>query len=242
MSPTSAPVLPLLSPGKTPTARATVPPTTTLNQAPSALPGIDGAIALSNGNGNSLNGSSGSVYLSPEGFFFANSATLYIADSGDPKNGSTSGSGNGGPGDGGLQKWSLVNGHWQLDYTLSAGLGLVANDNDTSTGHGVSGLLGLTGKVVNGNVELFATSYVMGDTDQTYLYGISDTLAATQASQASGETFTTLEAAAADTEFKGVSFAPVTPVPLPPGLPLFLGGLAIFGFAARRTSGLARLS
>lgn len=218
------------------------PPTTTLNAAPTALPGINGAISLSNGNGNSLNGSSGSVYLSPEGFFFANSSTLYIADSGDPKNGSTSGSGNGGPGDGGLQKWSLVSGHWQLDYTLSAGLGLVANDNDAGTGHGVSGLLGLTGKVVNGNVELFATSYVMGDTDQTYLYGISDVLANTQASQASGETFTTLEAAAADTEFRGVSFAPVTPVPLPPGLPLFVGGLAIFGLAARRTSGLAPLT
>jgi hypothetical protein len=219
------------------------PPTTPLNAQPTALPGINGAITLSNGNGNTLNGSSGAAYLSPENFFYADATTLYVADSGDPKNGSTAGTGSlggpgaGGLGDGGLQKWSLINGTWQLDYTLSAGLGLVANDDNTSTGHGVSGLLGLTGKVVNGYVELFATSYVMGDTDQTYLYGISDVLGDTQASQVSGETFTTLEAAPADTDFRGVAFAPVAPVPLPPSLPLLLGGgLAVFGLAARRTS------
>ncbi len=91
-------------------------------------------------------------------------------------------------GDGGLQKWSLVNGTWQLDYTLSAGLDLVAN----SAGHGVSGLYGLTGKVVGNSVEFFATSFVLGDTDQTYLYGITDTLSDTSASQASGESFATL--------------------------------------------------
>jgi hypothetical protein len=210
------------------------PPTTTLNQQPTALPGISGAVTLSNGNGNTINGSSGSAFLSPEGFFYANSTTLYVADSGDPKNGSTSGSGNGGPGDGGLQKWSLVNGTWQLDYTLSAGLNLVLNDNDTGTGHGVSGLFGLTGKVVGNSVELFATSSVLGDTDQTYLYGITDTLSATSASQVTGEDFTTLAAAPADSDFKGVAFAPV---PLPPSVTMLLGGLGLFGtFAVRRGS------
>jgi hypothetical protein len=209
-------------------------PTTTLNQQPTALPGINGAVALSNGNGNSINGSTGSAYLSPEGFFYANSTTLYVADSGEPKNGSSQGTANGpNPGDGGLQKWSLVNGSWQLDYTLAAGLNLVPNDNDetSGTGHGVSGLEGLAGKVVNGQVELFATSYVLGDTDQTYLYGITDTLGNTTASQAAGESFTTLAAAPADSEFKGVSFAPV---PLPSGISLLLGGLAAFGIVARR--------
>jgi hypothetical protein len=209
-------------------------PTTTLNQQPTALPGINGAVTLANGNGNSINQSTGSAYLSPENFFYANSTTLYVADSGEPKNGSSQGSAGGpNPGDGGLQKWSLVGNTWQLDYTLSAGLNLVPNDNDETSGvgHGVSGLEGLTGKVVNGQVELFATSYVLGDTDQTYLYGISDTLADTTAAQAGSESFTTLAAAPADSEFKGVAFAPV---PLPSGISLLLGGLAAFGIVARR--------
>jgi hypothetical protein len=81
----------------------------------------------------------------------------------------------------------------------------------------------LTGKVVGGQVELFATSYVLSDTDQTYLYGIADTLSATSASQVTSESFTTLEAAPADAEFKGVSLAPV---PLPSPLLLLLSGLA----------------
>jgi hypothetical protein len=137
-------------------------------------------------------------------------------------------------GDGGLQKWTLVGSTWQLDYTLSGGLNLVQNDDDQNIAnlHGVSGLYGLTGKVVGNTVELFATSYVLGDTDQTYLYGITDTLADTSASQVTGESFTTLEAAPADSEFKGVSFAPA-PVPLPPGLALLLSGLAAIGIASR---------
>ena len=204
------------------------PPTTTLNQQPTALPGLNGAITLSNGNGNSVNGSSGSAYLSPENFFYANSTTLYVADTGLSKNG-TQGTATGNLGDGGLQKWSLVNGTWTLDYTLSTGLNLVAN----TSSHGVSGLYGLTGKVVGNEVELFATSYVLGDTDQTYLYGLTDMLSDTSASQVTGEDFTTLEAAPADSEFKGVSLAPV---PLPPGLPLLLGGLVAVGLVARRSN------
>jgi hypothetical protein len=204
------------------------PPTTTLNQQPTALPGLNGAITLSNGNGNSINGSSGSAYLSPENYFYANSTTLYVADTGLSKNG-TQGTASGNLGDGGLQKWSLVNGTWTLDYTLATGLNLVAN----TSSHGVSGLYGLTGKVVGNEVELFATSYVLGDTDQTYLYGITDALSDTSASQVTGEDFSTLEAAPADSEFKGVSLAPV---PLPPGFPLLLGGLVMVGLIARRAN------
>jgi hypothetical protein len=187
------------------------PPTTTLNQQPTALPGLNGAITLANGNGNSVNGSSGSAYLSPENFFYANSTTLYVADTGLSKNG-TQGTAT-----------------WTLDYTLSTGLNLVAN----TSSHGVSGLYGLTGKVVGNEVELFATSYVLGDTDQTYLYGLTDMLSDTSASQVTGEDFTTLEAAPADSEFKGVSLAPV---PLPPGLPLLLGGLVAVALVARRSN------
>jgi hypothetical protein len=163
---------------------------------PTALPGISQSITLTAGEENGINdGFVGkAVNLSPENFFFANSTTLYVADSGNPKEG--------GLGDGGLQKWSLVSGTWQLDYTLSAGLNLVAN----TAIEGTTGLIGLTGTVVGDTVYLYATNATIGDTDQTYLYGITDSLAAT--SLPTDESFTTLETAAADTNIRGVSFAP----------------------------------
>ncbi len=59
-----------------------------------------------NSTGNGLNAGV-QINLSPENYFFANSTTLYVADSGDPKNNSATSS----LGDGGLQKWSLVSGN-----------------------------------------------------------------------------------------------------------------------------------
>jgi hypothetical protein len=186
---------------------------------------IPGTIALSNGNGNNVNASSGKIYMSPENYFLANSTTMYVADGGDPKAG--------GLGDGGLQKWTLSNGTWTLDYTLSAGLNLVSDKSASGT----SGLFGLTGEVVGNQVELFATNSTLTDLGQTYLYGISDTLSATSASQVTGESFSVLATAPADTNFKGVAFAPV---PLPTSLSLFLSGLSALGamtlFASRRSS------
>jgi len=54
-------------------------------------------------------------------------------------------------------------GTWTLEYTLSAGLNLVNNANVSTTDPtlpGVTGLFGLTDKIVGNQVELFATSYV----------------------------------------------------------------------------------
>ncbi len=175
----------------------------TAGATPTILPGISQSVTLGGGNGNGVNGSSGSVNISPENFFFANSSTLYVADGGNPKGG--------GLGDGGLQKWSLNNGAWTLDYTLSSGLNLVSNKtaDPGAGGQATTGLIGLTGQVnANGTVSLYATNATVGDLNQTALYGVTDTLADTTAAQASGEGFSTLATAAPDTNIRGVAFAP----------------------------------
>ena len=179
---------------------------------PTKLPGFGnsggtGKVTLTAGQTNGINQTAKEINLSPENFFFANATTLYVADSGAPKNDSVTNDSNGSTlGDGGLQKWSLVNGNWVLDYTLSDGLNLVAN----SGSFGTTGLLGLTGVVINGQVYLYATNYTIGDLDPTFLYGITDDLASI--AKPAGETFTQLAAAPADSNFKGVALLP-TPEP-----------------------------
>ena len=169
---------------------------------PTTLVGIGGTVTLTAAQENTVNSSDvgTTVHLSPENFFFASPNVLYVADGGDPKEG--------GLGDGGLQKWVLTNGTWTLAYTLSQGLDLVP---DTATS-GTTGLIGLTGTVVGGTVELYATNSTLGDLDQTYLYGITDTLASTTGA---GESFTTLVTAAPDTNIRGIAFAPSATTPTP---------------------------
>ena len=193
----------------------------TVATTPTILAGISNSVTLVAGQGNGIS-VTGKANLSPENFFFANSTTLYVADGGQPKRG--------GLGDGGLQKWSLVNGGWSLDYTLSAGLDLVAN---TATS-GTSGLIGLTGKDVGGEVELFATNSTLGDEDQTYLFGIEDSLSATTLPK--GESFSILDTAAPDTNIRGVAFAPTLAVPEPANGALLVAGVALLGFIGRRRS------
>ncbi len=213
------------------------PPSTTLynaNNGPTQLAGTGtstGKYTTTALTGNAFNAGL-QINLSPEGYFFANSTTLYIADSGDGKQTSATSP----AGDGGLQKWSFSSGTWNLDYTLYQGLNLVKNPVfDNTVTSGTTGLQALTGHVdSNGNVELFATNYTVNGTDQTYLYGITDTLAATTlAADLNSHTFTTLATAPTDTTFKGVSFAPtVDPVPEP--ATLFVSGSALLFLAGLR--------
>ncbi|MCJ2131308.1 beta strand repeat-containing protein [Methylobacterium sp. E-045] len=167
---------------------------------PSALSGIGGSVVLTEAQTNTVNGGAvgTKVYLSPENFFFANDTTLYVADSGLPKQG--------GVGDGGLQKWVYQGSKWVLQYTLSDGLGIVSG----GASEGTTGLIGLSGRVVGDQVELYATNATLGDVDQTYVFGIRDTLAATSGA---GESFTTLVTADAGTNIRGISFAPTPVVP-----------------------------
>ncbi len=174
------------------------------------------------------------VYLSPEQYFFANPGTLYIADSGSPKNGSNGA----GLGDGGLQKW--VNskpdgsGTWTLEYDMSDGLDLVspqtANSN-TPTAPGVTGLFGLAGEVDGNNVELFATSYGLNELSPSYLYEVTDSLSNTDYTTGQGEAFNPLFEAPAGTLIRGVAFAPEVPEP---------ASLAIFAIAVAGLGGVRR--
>ena len=101
---------------------------------------------------------------------------------------------------------------------------------------GVTGLLGLTGKVVNGQVQLFATSYGLNELSQSYLYGITDNLTATSISQVSNEQFSVLYTDTTGlTSIRGVSLAPV-PEPETDGM--LMVGLGLLGFMVRRRKNL----
>jgi autotransporter passenger strand-loop-strand repeat protein len=167
---------------------------------PTFLQGLGPTVALTAANANGVNNANigKSVDLSPESFFFANANTLYVADGGVPKNG--------GVGDGGLQKWVFDGTQWNLQYTLSAGLNLVAN----SAASGTTGLYGLTGKVVGDQVQLYATSETVGELDQSYAFAITDTLGATSGA---GESFTTIATAGPDQIIRGIAFAPTAYAP-----------------------------
>ena len=88
--------------------------------------GNNGSIDLTAETANSVNNPriGNFVYLSPEEYFFASPDVLYVADSGQPKNGNVN---KAALGEGGLQKWVLTDGVWTLDYDLYQGLDLVNN-------------------------------------------------------------------------------------------------------------------
>lgn len=194
---------------------------TQLSQATTAGKSISnaGKITLTAPETNNINSTGLQVNLSPVSYFFASPTVMYVADSGNGKQTSANSS----LGDGGLQKWVNVDGTWVFEYNLSAGLNLVAN----TSGTGTSGLYGLTGQVSGNNVYLYATNYTLSDLDPTYLYGITDSLSSTTKPTSS---FTLLDTAPADSNFKGVSFAPTLPAgsttitTVPSGLALTTAG------------------
>jgi hypothetical protein len=213
--------------------------------------GNTGSIDLTNQTDNGVNsardpqspkytGGNTFVYLSPEQFFFANSTTLYVADSGQPKDGNANAAA---LGDGGLQKWvyNTQTSTWVLQYDISAGLNLVNNANansNTPTAPGVTGLFGLTGEDVDVNgveeVELFATSYGLNELSPSDLYEVTDVLDSNTLAISGGlDDFTTLYSAPDGTSIRGVSFAP-TATPLPASWTSLLIGLAGFGFITTR--------
>src|SRR5271157_170227 len=174
--------------------------------------------------------------LTPFGFWFApspatpgaaakgspaivvtNPTTVYVADEGYAN---FDGSGDFIPDPmAGLEKWSLVNGTWQLLYTIQAGLNLY--QPQTVPGYPVTtyttGIRNMTAKVNgDGTVTIYAitgqySTISGGEPDPTRLVAVTDTLSAT--TLPAGEQFVTYQQSPAGQVFRGVAFAPQAPKP-----------------------------
>jgi len=155
--------------------------------------------------------------FTPFAVFFANPTTMYVTDEGSGNATDTSTHA-------GLEKWSLVNGTWQLDYVLTKGLiGSVDTGLDGPDGPWPNvttvGLRNLTGVVnANGTVTLWATtstSSSSGDNgaDPNKVVTISDDLSATTLTgSVANESFSTLFGPEYGKVYRGVAF-----VDMPPG-------------------------
>jgi uncharacterized protein (TIGR03437 family) len=156
------------------------------------------------------------TYIFPFGIWFANATTLYVGDEGDGAAADAAISTKAG-----LQKWSLVNGTWQLDYVLQKGLNLgtaySVPNYPASLNPATDGLRNITGKVnSDGTVTIWGvTSTVSANGDQgadpNKLVMITDVLANTSASAAANEQFSVIKSAAAGEVLRGVSLAPTAP-------------------------------
>jgi hypothetical protein len=146
----------------------------------------------------------------PFAVFFANPTTMYVTDEGTGNSLDQSSHA-------GLEKWSLVNGTWQLDYVLTNGLiGTVDSNLTGSDGPWPSvttiGLRNLTG-VVNetaNTVTLWATtstSSTSGDNgaDPNKVVTITDQIGATTLSSVASESFSVVVGPTYGTVYRGVA-------------------------------------
>ena len=209
-----------------------------VGQAGSLPTGTNNPISILPGFSTTLANSTTGNVTHPFGLFFSNATTLYVADEGNQSTSDTAASN----ANAGLEKYSFNAGHWTLDYTLTNGLNL---DNPYAVpGYAFNtetdGLRNLTGKVnADGSVSLYAiTSTVSNSGDQgadpNKLVAISDSLAFTSASQASGEEFATLEAAGDGEVLRGVSFAPQAVPEASSAVGMGLSLLGLMGFFVRK--------
>ncbi len=145
----------------------------------------------------------------PFAVYFANATTMYVTDEG-------SGSSTDATSHAGLQKWSLVNGTWKLDYVLTKNL---IGTSYTLTGSAgpwptvtTVGLRNLTGVVNGNNVTLWATTSTSsgsGDNgaDPNEVVAVTDDLSATTLPQ--NESFSVLGAPVYGSVYRGVAYIAV---------------------------------
>lgn len=155
----------------------------------------------------------GANNIYPFGIWFANATTLYVADEGDGVAADAATSKYAG-----LQKWTLANGTWQLDYVLQNGLNLgqaySVPNYPAALNPATDGLRNITGRVnSDGTVTVWAvTSTVSTNGDQgadpNKLVSINDNLANLTASGAASEVFTTLRTANPNEVLRGVALTP----------------------------------
>jgi hypothetical protein len=167
--------------------------------------------------------------FTPFGLFFANPSTLYVADEG-------SGNTTDATEHAGLEKWSLSDGTWSLDYTLQDNLiGETYSVQGWNYLETTSGLRNLTGEVnANGTVTLWATTATTsasGDNgaDPNEIVKITDALGDT--SLPTNEKFSIYDGPQLGLRYGGVAFAAA---PEPSTWAMLLLGFAGLGCAGYR--------
>jgi hypothetical protein len=211
--------------------------------------GIDTVYTVSNPNGalpTSATASSASISVlpgfptdhaktgpdyTPFALFFANSTTLYVADEGTGDTVDQTDHA-------GLEKWSLSDGTWSLDYTLQAGLiGDTYSVPGWDFGETTIGLRNLTGELnANGTVTFWATTSTSSDSgdngaDPNEIVEITDALGDT--SLPTGENFSVYDGPVAGLRYGGVAFAAAPEPSTWAMLLLGFGGLGFVGYRKR---------
>jgi PEP-CTERM motif len=209
--------------------------------------GIDTVYTVSNPNGalpTSATASSASISVlpgfptdhaktgpdyTPFALFFANSTTLYVADEGTGDTVDQTDHA-------GLEKWSLSDGTWSLDYTLQAGLiGDTYSVPGWDFGETTIGLRNLTGELnANGTVTFWATTSTSSDSgdngaDPNEIVEITDALGDT--SLPTGENFSVYDGPVVGLRYGGVAFAAA---PEPSTWAMLLLGFGALGFVGYR--------
>ncbi len=195
-----------------------------LNEPITILPGFPTTEA----SGDALNGTSNNPIIYPFGIWFANANTLYVCNEGDGNLVSPPVNGNVADADAqataGLEKWSLVSGTWQLDYTLQNGLNIgvpySVPNLPAALDPATDGCRNITGQVNHdGTVTVYAitsTVSASGDpgSDANKLVKVTDVLSATTLPSVGGgygnslERFVTIRSAGFGEVLRGIAFAP----------------------------------